>query len=278
MNPRILLAASMLGMLSVGVAAPEGESAAGTGVVEQPSVESAVLGRTWQLVSIASMDDREFIPDDASVYTLRMEADGIARLQADCNRAMGAWESSRPGKLQFGLLATTKALCPPGSLSDRYLEQFQGVRSYVTKNGHLFLATLADGSIIEFEPLGVPMVATVLGEEIRTLDFGEMQQTLLSRLFDRYTEQQEIAVSDAEVEAFVEQTRRGMRVAGLTAADELTPEEAAQADQMQRDMARSMIRQWKLNRALYRQYGGRLIRQQLGPEPEKSRNVPASQE
>jgi hypothetical protein len=27
------------------------------------------------------------------------------------------------------------------------------VRSYVMKDGHLFLATMADGSIIEFEPV-----------------------------------------------------------------------------------------------------------------------------
>jgi hypothetical protein len=32
-------------------------------------------------------------------------------------------------------------------------------------------------------------------------------------------------------------------------------------------MGRAMIRQWKLNRALYQQYGGRIIYQQLGPEP-----------
>ena len=36
---------------------------------------------------------------------------------------------------------------------------------------------------------------------------------------------------------------------------------------MRREMGRSMIRQWKVNRALYENYGGRLIYQQLGPEP-----------
>jgi hypothetical protein len=32
-------------------------------------------------------------------------------------------------------------------------------------------------------------------------------------------------------------------------------------------MARSIIRQWKINRQLYGEYGGRVIYQQLGPEP-----------
>lgn len=114
---------------------------------------------------------------------------------------------------------------------------------------------------------GAPLAATVLGEAVRTDDAEEMQQILVSRLFDHYAEQQGIKATDPEVDAFVERMRRDMRAEGLTAEDELSPEEAAQAEKMRRDMGRSMIRQWKLNRALYRQYGGRIIFQQLGPEP-----------
>jgi len=76
-----------------------------------------------------------------------------------------------------------------------------------------------------------------------------------------------IEVSDAEIDLYVESMRRGMRAKGLTAEDDLSPEEATQIEQMRRDMGRAMIRQWKLNRALYEQYGGRIIFQQLGPEP-----------
>ena len=36
---------------------------------------------------------------------------------------------------------------------------------------------------------------------------------------------------------------------------------------MRQQLAHSMIRQWKINRALYAEYGGRIIYQQLGPEP-----------
>lgn len=35
----------------------------------------------------------------------------------------------------------------------------------------------------------------------------------------------------------------------------------------QREIATAFIRQWKLNRVLYEQYGGRIIYQQTGPEP-----------
>jgi hypothetical protein len=123
----------------------------------------------------------------------------------------------------------------------------------------------ADGAIIEFEP--APLAATVLGEEVRTDDPDEMQRVVLTRLFDRYAERQGIEATDAEIDAFVHRMHRGMRARGLTAEDELSPEEAAQVTQMRRDMGRALIRRWKLNRALYRQYGGRIIFQQLGPEP-----------
>jgi hypothetical protein len=36
---------------------------------------------------------------------------------------------------------------------------------------------------------------------------------------------------------------------------------------MRESMARSMIKRWKLNRAFYNEFGGRVIFQQLGPEP-----------
>ena len=123
--------------------------------IEQPPAETALVGRTWQLVAIQSMNDTTYAPapEDRTLYTLRLNADGTANLRVDCNRAMGPWSSDHPGKLRFGMMAATKAMCPPGSLHDRYLAEFQWVRSYVMRNGHLFLATMADGSIIEFEPV-----------------------------------------------------------------------------------------------------------------------------
>jgi heat shock protein HslJ len=273
MNRRVLLIPLVLLPLfpALGVCSPEREppSAAPSapGGIVQPSVQSALVGRTWRLVEIVSMNDRVDAPDARSLYTMTFKADGSVQIQADCNRGTGSWISDAPGKLQFGRIAATQARCPPDSLHERYMAQLPWVRSYVMKDGHLFLATMADGSIIELEPVELPLAATVLGEEVRTSDAGEMQETVLARLFDRYAEEQGITVTDAEIDAFVEHMHRGMRAEGLTAEDDLTPEEAAQVAQMRQDMGRSMIRQWKLNRALYQQFGGRIIYQQLGPEP-----------
>jgi len=109
-------------------------------------------GTSWRLVQIMSMDDTTHTPDDPSLYTLEFLDDGSMRVKADCNMGTGSWTSASPGQLEFGIIAATQAQCAPGSLHDAYMAQFQWVRSYTMKDGHLFLATMADGSIIEFEP------------------------------------------------------------------------------------------------------------------------------
>ena len=50
---------------------------------------------------------------------------------------------------EFGPLALTRAQCPPGSLHDQIVKQWTYIRSYVMKEGHLFLALIADGGIYE---------------------------------------------------------------------------------------------------------------------------------
>ncbi len=204
---------------------------------------SKLAGTSWRLVRIMSMDDRVYEPDDASKYTLTLDADGMVAVMADCNRGTGTWISASASQLRFGTIATTitKAPCPPGSLSEKYKAQFQWVRSYRMEDGHLFLATIADGSIMELEPMEPPLAATVLGEEVRTGDAGEMQDVVLTRLFDRYAEEQGIEVTETEIAAYVDKLQRGMRTMGLSAEDELPPEEATEVEHMRRDMARSMI-------------------------------------
>jgi len=130
--------------------------APGPGKQGDNSMASELAGTAWRLVKIMGMDDSTRTPADRSLYTLEFSADGHASMRADCNQGAGSWSSESPGQLKFGPIAATLAVCEPGSLSDRYLAQFTWVRSYVINEGHLFLATMADGSIIEFEPAPAP--------------------------------------------------------------------------------------------------------------------------
>jgi heat shock protein HslJ len=134
---------------------------------------SELTGTAWRLVRILSMDDRIDVPDNRGKYMLELRADGTATMQSDCSRGNGSWRSESAGKLLFGSVVATRALCPPGSLSEKYLAQFEWVRSYMVEDGHLFLATMADGSVIEFEPAGeAPPAGTVPGEAVHGTDPG----------------------------------------------------------------------------------------------------------
>jgi len=112
-----------------------------------------------------------------------------------------------------------------------------------------------------------PAAATVFGEEIHAADAEELQNAILTRVFDRYAAERGLVAEKSEIDAFVENMKRGMAERGLTAENDLTPAEAAEVDAMRREMGRAMIRQWKINKSLYETYGGRIIYQQLGPEP-----------
>ncbi len=122
------------------------------------------------------------------------------------------WTSKAAGELNFGPIASTRAQCPPGSLSDIYLAQFEWVRSYVMQDGHLFLATMADGSITEFaSAVDAEAAAILLSEDLRTTDAGELQETTLTRLFERYAADQGIKAEPTEIDAYLDNLRRERR-------------------------------------------------------------------
>ncbi len=232
--------------------------------------ESPLAGTHWELVEIQSMDDTSHSPEDSSRYTLSFAANGSAIIQSDCNRATGTW-TAQGSQLSFGPLAATLALCPPPSLDEVYRAQLEWVRSYTMRDGHLFLVTMADGSIIEFRPLEEEKaMARVPGETIRVQDPQEVQSVVLTRLFYDYAEKEGLAATEEEVADYLANLDRrlkedlGDEYEGL---DDLSAEEAAEARRMRHAMAASVIRQWKINRSLYQEYGGRVIYQQLGPEP-----------
>jgi imidazolonepropionase-like amidohydrolase len=121
-------------------------------LVKDAVVASELAGTAWELVEIQSMDDQRWAPEDPSRYTLELARDGRATMALDCNRGRSSWSSQQAGQLEFSPVASTRALCQDNGLSERYASQFEYVRSYVLRDGHLFLATYADGAIIEFRP------------------------------------------------------------------------------------------------------------------------------
>jgi heat shock protein HslJ len=113
-------------------------------------------GTSWQLVKFEGGDDTILTPDDRAKYTIEFAADGRLAARIDCNRGRGTWKSSGSNQISFGPLALTRAKCPPGSLHDRIVKQWENIRSYVIRDKHLFLALMSDGGIYEFEPIATP--------------------------------------------------------------------------------------------------------------------------
>ena len=120
------------------------------------SPDPGLGGTSWQLVEFQGGDETILTPDDRSKYTVDFGTDGRVTVRIDCNRGSGTWTSEGPNHLVFGPLALTRAQCPPGSLHDRIVRDWEYVRSYVIENDHLFASLMADAGIYEFEPLRVP--------------------------------------------------------------------------------------------------------------------------
>jgi para-nitrobenzyl esterase len=119
---------------------------------QAPSAEAAQdLAGAWQLVRFQGGDDRVLVPDDKGKYTIAFDAAGGVSVRIDCNRGRGAWQSAARGQLGFGPMALTRAMCPPAALSDRLAKDWSFVRSYVVRDGRLFLSLMADAGIYEFE-------------------------------------------------------------------------------------------------------------------------------
>ena len=106
-------------------------SACSTGM--QTSLRDAMTdlgGTSRQLVKFEGNDGKTLTPDDRAKYTITFGTDGRVSARIDCNRGSGAWKSSGLNQLEFGPLALTRAMCPPGSLHDRIAKDWQLVRSY----------------------------------------------------------------------------------------------------------------------------------------------------
>ncbi len=124
---------------------------ANTPTADSSVVGAPLAGTSWQLVRFQSMNDWTFTPADRGTYTVAFEPGGRVSIRADCNRGTGTWSLPDANVIQFGPIASTKAMCPPESLSDQFLRDFQYMTSYILKDGMLHIALMADGGIYDFE-------------------------------------------------------------------------------------------------------------------------------
>ena len=128
-------------------------------------------------------------------------------------------------------------------------------------------ATDASAPSAVYGDVQLPVAGEVLGTVIHTQDADELQYIVLQKLTDRYAAEKGIDVTDAEKAAYIAHMRAALskdpNYSGPLPGSEESAEDKAARD----EIAAAFIRQWKINRALYQQYGGRIVFQQGGPEP-----------
>jgi heat shock protein HslJ len=78
----------------------------------------------------------------APLYTVQFLPDGTVDIGADCNRAGGTW-SGGDGALSIAVTTSTRAYCPPPSISEQYLAALNGVTGYTLLGTTLVLHGVA---------------------------------------------------------------------------------------------------------------------------------------
>jgi heat shock protein HslJ len=161
----LLLTSMLIATLTACAPKPQGDPSPAT---ESPAIPAAaaampvaaaepaprdLAGSSWRLLQFQGGDDTIEKPDDPSHYTVTFEPGGSVAVRFDCNRGNGSWSFTPPSGLTFGALALTRAMCPPSAVYTRLTRQWESIRSFVIKDGHLYLALMADGGTFEFEPM-----------------------------------------------------------------------------------------------------------------------------
>lgn len=154
-----------------------------------------LAGTSWQLVAIQSMDTAQGTTQVAqpSSFTLEFGQDGRSRFRLDCNRGQGDYKvrpagDGSSGSLTFGPIAGTRARCAPPNLDERIVRDLVYVRSYLIKDGKLFLSLMADGGIYEWVPLKAASADPPDSERIvkpLRLTKGESSRVIRDRIVGR---------------------------------------------------------------------------------------------
>lgn len=154
---------------------------------------------------------------------------------------------------------------------------------------------------------GTQVIAVVLGKQITAAEKDKLDGLIFSTLLQAYAKENQIEPTDAELDAFLAKTEEKeqlaqarfeadrdrlqleLQAATLAESDRKEKESQLQtiesilkstremqemsqgmAEQMRpikRQMAQQFVKSWKINKALFEQYGGRVIFQQAGVEP-----------
>jgi len=145
---RLLLLVASLGPLTCAVDA------------QQPSTPS-LTNTNWMLWKLEERGGSILEPEDRTKYTLLFGEQLEAQL--DCNKLRSTWKTTG-AELRFGKLEGPRRKCAPGSMAERILREWTGIRSYSVRSNFLYLALKNGRGWYVFQAV-VPIVAQPTASE-----------------------------------------------------------------------------------------------------------------
>jgi heat shock protein HslJ len=130
---------------------------AGCAVRPKPETGAMLAGTTWSLVEFRSSDDATGVvrPAEGREFTMTFGMDGRVTMRLDCNRATGGFTATpgagEGGSLTFSPLAMTRAFCGEQSMDTRIARDAEFVRTYLRREGRLYIDLMADGGTYVWE-------------------------------------------------------------------------------------------------------------------------------
>jgi heat shock protein HslJ len=135
-------------------AEPETPAVAATPAA-QPTGEAGggsadILGVIWKWESTTLATGDQLTVDQPERYEFMLLPTGNIRVKADCNNGSGTfWIDG--SSITIEVLTLTRAACPPGSLSNEFVQMLNQASAHRVEGGNLLLET-EDGSTMEFSP------------------------------------------------------------------------------------------------------------------------------
>jgi len=110
--------------------------------------DAMLTGTVWRWTETVMNNDTRIKPDAPERYTLEFQPGGMVSVRADCNRGSGSYLLNGSA-LTFGPIATTRAMCPPGSKDADFLRGLAAVSGQLFRGNDLVLTLKVDsGSMI----------------------------------------------------------------------------------------------------------------------------------
>lgn len=123
--------------------------AAGAQAADAPKPVPPALAGTWRWVEFVSSSETLRV-DAPDRYEMSFPEAGRIALRADCNRAAGGVTFGASGAVKVGVMAMTRAMCPEGSLSDRFAQDVGRAVHWSLQDGMLKLDLPAGAGTLRF--------------------------------------------------------------------------------------------------------------------------------